>query len=847
MGGTERQLPSLMGRLRWVIPVLIAVLGAGYTLLEHILITPHPVTSTHALREAIFTATVGPALAWMLLTWATRIAQSRQHVEEVLERRNRELIALNAIGEAANRSLDLDEVLQTALHRLVEVLDLEAAEIRTLQGTKLILKSHHGVSPQFVTDDEILLLGQCLCGQCAAQGTPLLVGDLLGSDIPLAQPCIREGFRSVLAVPMKTREYTVGVIHLASRHFHAFTPHDKQLLGAIGHHIAVAIENARLYAETKQRALQLESASQVGRQMISILDIDQLLKQVVDLIHETFGYYHVHIFLVDEARNEVVLREASGPASATMKERGLRLGIGREGIVGRVAATGRYVMSNDVSQEPYYRAHELVPETRAELAVPLQMGDRVVGVLDAQSDACDTFDDTDVKTLQMLGDQIAVAMENARLFQETRQRFQAMTALHETSLDIVSRLDSRQVLEAILQRAADLLEAQGGTLGIYEPETNLVRKIAIYNLPSKYQGATLPLGGGVAGKVVETGKPLIVNDYLQWEGHSETFVDTPYDAVIGVPLHWQGEIIGCLDVLDQGERRPFREEDIWLLSAFADLASIAFKNADLYSKIKTLSEELEQRVATRTEQLAVAQAELAQKADQLQALLSETIHLQEEERARIARDMHDSTTQLILGALYATQAARDGLNTNLSAARQNMAMVQQFLQQIEAEIRQTIRDLRPLILDAEGVVPALKQCVDQYRELTETSCTLRVTGTPQRLSGEAEVAIFRIVQEALQNVAAHARASSVCVGIHFDWQTVRVTVEDDGRGFDLAGVSHQGDGHFGLIGMRERAWNVGARLQVNSASGQGTRVVLEVPVSVEQEEGVYGENPGLNR
>lgn len=847
MGGTERQLPSLMGRLRWVIPVLIAVLGAGYTLLEHILITPHPVTSPHALREAVFTATVGPTLAWMLLTWATKIAQSRQQAEEILERRNRELVALNAIGEAANRSLDLDEVLQTALHRLVEVLDLEAAEIRTLQGTKLILKSHHGVSPQFVTDEETLFLGQCLCGRCAMQGIPLLVSDLDGSGIPLTQPCIREGFRSVLAVPMKARENVVGVIHLASRHLHAFTPHDEQLLGAIGHHIAVAIENARLYAETRRRALQLESASQVGRQMTSILDIDQLLKRVADLIRETFGYYYVHIFLVDEARNEVVLREASGPASATIKESGLRLGVGREGIVGQVAATGRHVMSNDVSQEPCYLAHELVPGTRSELAVPLQMGDRVVGVLDAQSDACDAFDDTDVKTLQVLGDQIAVAMENARLFQETRQRFQAMTALHETSLDIVSRLDSRQVLEAILQRAADLLDAQGGTLGIYEPETNLVRKIAIYNLPSKYQGATLPLGAGVAGKVVETGEPLIVNGYLQWEGHSETFADTPYDAVIGVPLHWQGEIIGCLDVLDRDERRPFREGDIWVLSAFADLASIAIKNADLYSEVKALSEELEQRVVIRTQQLTAAQVELAQKAEQLQALLSKTIHLQEEERARIARDMHDSTTQLILGALYATQAARDGFDINLSAARENMAMVQQFLQQIEAEIRQTIRDLRPIILDAEGVVPALKQYVDQYKELTKTSCTLRVTGTPLRLTGEAEVAIYRIVQEALQNVAAHAKAHSVCVGIHFVSRAVCVTVEDDGRGFDLVNVSHQGDGHFGLIGMRERAWNIGAHLQVDSTSGQGTRVVLQVPVSVEQEEGAHGANPGPDR
>lgn len=834
MGRTDKELPSILSRLCWVIPVLIAALGVGYTLFEHLLVAPHPVTSAHVLREAIFTGTVGPTLAWLLLSWATRIAHSRQRTEEALERRNRELVALNAVSEAASRSLELDEVLRTALDRLVEVLNLEAAEIRTLEGTKLILRSHHGVSPQFVADDQIVPLGQCLCGQCALQGTSLVLGDLAAAQIPSAQPCIQEGFRSVLTAPMKAKEQVVGVIHLASRHPDAFTPHDDQLLTAIAHQVAVAIENARLYAETEERALQLEAASQVGRQVTTILDIDQLLKQVADLIRASFGYSHVHIFLVDAASKEVVLREASGPAGTAIKAEGLRLAIGRDGIIGQVAATGQPLISSDVRREPCARPHALVPGTRSELAVPLRVGDRILGVLDVQSNACNAFDSTEVKTLQILGDQIAIAIENARLFQETRQRFQAMTALHETSIDIVSRLDSQQVLQAILQRAAALLGAQGGSLGIYEPATQLVRKIAIHNLPPKYHGATLSLGAGVAGKVVETGKPLIVNNYLEWEGRSETFADTPLDALIGVPLRWQGEVIGCLDVLDRGERRPFSEADIWLLSSFADLASIAIKNAELYSEIKGLSAELEQRVTRRTEQLAAAQAELAQKADQLQALLSKTIHLQEEERARIARDMHDSTTQLILGALYATQAARDGLDTNLAAARENMAMVQQFLQHIEVEIRQTIRDLRPLILDAEGVVPALKQYIDRYQQVAKIPCTLRVTGSPRRLASEAEVAIYRIVQEALQNVAAHAAASNACIGIHFEAQSVRMTVEDDGCGFDPAAMSAQrADGHFGLIGMRERAANIGAHLRVHSTPRQGTRIVCDVPVPEE--------------
>ncbi|MFQ5855327.1 MAG: GAF domain-containing protein, partial [Anaerolineae bacterium] len=831
MAKTERQLPGLLNKLRWLIPVLIAALGVGYTLLEHLLITSHSITSAHVLREIVIIGTIGPILAWLLLTWATRIARSRQQAEEALERRNQELVALNAVGETVGRSLDLSEVLQTALHRLVEVLDLEAAEIRTLEGRKLVLKSHYGVSPQFVADDEIVPLGQCVCGQCAAQSASFIVDDLAAPGAPLAYPCIRERFRSVLAVPMKTREQVLGVIHLASRHPHAFSPHDEQLLGAIGHQIAVALENARLYAETEQRALQLESASQVGRQMTDILDIDQLLTQVVDLIRVSFGYYHVHIFLVDEARNEVELREASGPAATAIMECGLRLGIGREGIVGQVAATGRPLMCNDVGQEPCYYAHELVPETRSELAVPVQVGDRIVGVLDVQSDRCDAFDNTDVKTLQILGDQMAIALENARLFQETHQRFQAMTALHETSLDIISRLDGRQVLEAILQRAAGLLDAQGGSLAIYEAGSNQLRVIATYNMPSKYHGATLSLGEGVAGKVVETGDPLIINDYIHWEEHSETFADSPYDAVIGVPLHWQGQITGCLVVLDRGERRPFVEEDIWLLSAFADLTSIAITNAELYAEVKGLSEELEQRVAERTAQLAAAQAELAEKAEQLQELLIATVYVQEEERTRIARDLHDGSNQLITGTLYEIQAAQQSiLGQRGEVALEKLETAKGLLRKIEAENRRIISDLRLPILEARGLVPALKWYAETCRKHYRIACSTHVSGQAVRLSPEVETAVYRIVQESLNNVAAHAQAQSAQVRVEFRPTRLRVVVEDDGVGFDSEGVLTAAAGRMGLIGMRERAQSIGGQIEVRSVPGHGTRIVLDVPL-----------------
>ena len=193
----------------------------------------------------------------------------------------------------------------------------------------------------------------------------------------------------------------------------------------------------------------MESISLIGQRITSVLDLDSLMAEIVGLIRKRFGYYHCHILLVDQATKEVRLRAASGPSAKLIKEQGVRLKVGQEGITGWVAHTGQALLCNDVSREPRYHAAELLPETRAELAIPLRVGKRVIGVLDVQSDRCDAFDREDVTVLQILGNQVGIAIENARLFRETRHRYEAMVALHETSLDLISQLDMKELLDAL--------------------------------------------------------------------------------------------------------------------------------------------------------------------------------------------------------------------------------------------------------------------------------------------------------------------------------------------------------------------------------------------------------------
>lgn len=279
---------------------------------------------------------------------------------------------------------------------------------------------------------------------------------------------------------------------------------------------ATKIENAKLSVQANRRALHLETASLVGQRMTSLLDLDCLLTEVVKLIRAKFGYYHANLFLADEETREIVLKESDGPSAPLMKARGVRLKIGQEGITGWVASSGQTLVCNDVRQEPRYFKIELLPETQAELAVPLRVGERIVGVLDVQSNRHDAFDQGNVTALEILGHQVGIAIENARLFQETKQRYEAMVALHETSLDIIARLETATLLEALLQRGAMLLGAKAGQLYLYDAQRALIHTIASYNTHRDWAGVTLHLGEGVIGQVIQTGKPLIINDYWNW-------------------------------------------------------------------------------------------------------------------------------------------------------------------------------------------------------------------------------------------------------------------------------------------------------------------------------------------
>jgi len=213
-------------------------------------------------------------------------------------------------------------------------------------------------------------------------------------------------------------------------------------------------------------------------------------------------------------------------------------------------------------------------------------------------------------------------------------------------------------------------------------------------------------------------------------------------------------------------------------------------------------------------------------------LFARTVLAQEEERKRISSDLHDGVAQWLVGASYQLQTCRAMLaNWGNGEAQRELAEIEDSIDRSLKEMRRVISGLHPPVLEEFGLVHSLCQLLEGLKPYG-IDCHSESEGEPVRLPASAELMIYRVVQEAMNNVRKHSGASAVVLRLRFDPMGVRVEVSDNGRGFDLAGTTKGAvaDGRLGLLGMSERALMVGGNLRIRTRRGNGTRVILTLPL-----------------
>jgi signal transduction histidine kinase len=307
----------------------------------------------------------------------------------------------------------------------------------------------------------------------------------------------------------------------------------------------------------------------------------------------------------------------------------------------------------------------------------------------------------------------------------------------------------------------------------------------------------------VIREVVETRTPMLVEDTssdLRWR---PILKDVETRSWLGVPILVGGKVIGlCSLATESGP--GLTHEHIRLTEALLGGAAAAIQNARLYQEVLNGRE-------------------------QHQALSRRLVEVQEMERRYVARELHDETSQALIGLVFALDILKREAGDPRAVAS-GVDALDQLVGDILNNLHQLAVDLHPAALDHLGLVPAIRQYVDSIREKYSIEIQLSLPELPNRLPSYVETNIYRIIQEALANVVRHAHAPRVDVRIECEGEIIRVAVIDDGAGFDLDEVL--ANGRLGLFGMRERAEMLGGTLTIHSTSGSGTSILLEAPCVV---------------
>ncbi len=417
--------------------------------------------------------------------------------------------------------------------------------------------------------------------------------------------------------------------------------------------------------------------------------------------------------------------------------------------------------------------------------------------------------------------------------QERERQRQHLIALNQISASVNQSLNLDAVLNNAIDRVLEVLCLSSGEMRLIKD--GHLELCAARGVSPAFVNAerVIPLGHCICGQSAERGQLIAVEEIGKLpDAAGAVCACEQFRSVLSVPVRTAERVIGVIHVASHTPR-PFDSQDRALLTSIGYLVGTAVEKARLHTQLSELNQELEARVVERTAQLQGAKEELAQKAQVLSQVLAEERRVEEKTRARIAHDLHDGIRQLIVGALYEIQSACEAALQHPDTISARLLTVQDLLRRIESEMRSAIYSLRPLALDAQGLMPAIRECVARFERVSGVSCELKVEGTTRRLATDVEVAVFRIVQEALNNVEAHARAHRVRVGMQFDRRGLAIEVSDDGVGFDAGAIKDHIRAHLGLIGMRERAESVGGALEIASRAGEGTRVCLRVPVRSE--------------
>jgi two-component system, NarL family, sensor histidine kinase DevS len=532
---------------------------------------------------------------------------------------------------------------------------------------------------------------------------------------------------------------------------------------------------------------------EAGISLASELSLDALLQRIVDTAAE----------LTDARYAALGVVHPSGRGL----ERFLTTGIDEEtsAAIGQIPQ-GRGILGVVMRETKPLRLHEIADDPRSVglppnhppmhtfLGAPILLRGVAFGnlYLAEKRDGGD-FTEDDEDLIQLLAAQAAVAIENARLYESSTRWLRQLESLNEIGNALAMQLELEPLLAIVATRLRELVSARLVLIALPDTDDALRVAAADGDVAATQVGTRLELHGSKVGRVLERGRGERVDSVRDDpEVDQLTARELGITTALYVPLIVHGAAIGVVAAHDKiGHDGSFDDDDLRLAESLAARAAIAV--------------DLSQRV-TRDAMRKVVEA-------------------QELERKRLARELHDETGQALTSILLGLKSLEQAVDSD--EGRQGVASLRDLVVSTLQDVRRLAVELRPAALDDFGLAPALERLVDTYGRQAAVPAHLEIRLGDDRLPPEIETTLYRMVQEALTNVAKHADATSISILLTRTASSVRLVVEDDGAGFDPRSDPDEG---LGLPGMRERVALLDGRLRVESARGKGTTLVAEVPV-----------------
>jgi GAF domain-containing protein len=312
-----------------------------------------------------------------------------------------------------------------------------------------------------------------------------------------------------------------------------------------------------------------------------------LLLKAINLIRDRFNFYHASIFLIDPGEHNAVIREATGDAGAQLKRIGHKLAVGSKSIVGFVAGKGEPLVVNDIQKDATHLPNPMLPDTRAEAAIPLKIGERILGVLDVQSTIPYSFSSNDISIFQTLADQLAIAVSNSELFGEIQEHLSQHRLLHHITTSAASGTTLEEALTSAVKGLQVTLGGDRVSILLSDEDRKRLTVKAWVGYSENASDMTIPFGSGITGWVAAHRKPLRVNDITQDARY--ILVSPNTRSELALPLIFRNDILGVLNV-ESEQIGAYNENDEEMLGTLAGSLAAIIANARLVDQIRKQAE-----------------------------------------------------------------------------------------------------------------------------------------------------------------------------------------------------------------------------------------------------------------